>query len=193
MRIAQPPLPEQQRRSPYLYRAVWLGLAILLVVLLLAWLTAPRKPAVAAIGVSFTPPRSGHMGNFYSEHLMVALVTNSTQRTIGFELPVVQWEANGVVITALANLWGGTNGLCSVGTKQVMPLPFEIPTDSTKFRISFEYWREAGPLQRLLSPISRKLFPRDITPPLPQRLFRQGWMDGRLHFNYEGDWKTNRW
>jgi hypothetical protein len=100
---------EPERRSPYRYPAVW-GLATLFVVLLLVWLAAPRKPA-AAIGVSFTPPRSGHMGNFYSERLRVALVTNSTQRVTGLELADVEWDVNGVVTGVLTNLWGGTNGL----------------------------------------------------------------------------------
>jgi hypothetical protein len=149
---------EQERRSPYLYPAVW-AVATLFVVLLLVWLAAPGRPVHAAIGVSVMPPRSGHMGNFYSERLMVALVTNSTQRAIGLELPVVEWEANGVIITALANLWGGTNGLCSFGSNELMRLPFEIPTNSTKFRVSFEYWREAGPLQKILCPVVGRLFP----------------------------------
>ena len=133
------------------------------------------------------------MGNFYSEHFMVALVTNSTQRAIGLELPVVEWEANGVVITALANLWGGTNGLCSFGSNEVMPLPFEIPTNSTKFRIGFEYWREAGPLKKMLCPLVGRIFPRYITQPFMLRLLEQGWVDGRLHMRYEGGWQTNRW
>jgi len=183
---------QQERRSFYRYLAVWEP-ATLFVVLLLLLIAAPGRSAVAPIGVSFMPPRSGHMGDFYSPHFVVALVTNATHRAIHLELPVVQWEANGVVITAMANLWSGTNGVCSLGSKEAMPLPFEIPKDATKFRISFEYSRDAGTIQKLLSPVSSKLFPRNITPPLPQRLFRQGWMDGRLHFNYEGGWETNRW
>ena len=207
---------EQERRSAYRYLAVGLGLAILFAALLLLWLAAPRKRVTADFGLSFTPPRSGHMANFYSKHFFVAMVTNATPGTVGLEDPVVEWDDNGTIITAprvftfrvpssvvewddngtiitgLANLWGSTNGLCSLGSSEVMPLPFEIPTNSTKFRISFEYWREAGPFQKLLSPVSSKLFPRNISRPLPQRLFRDGWFDGRLHLTYIGGWEANR-
>ena len=183
---------EQQGRSTNRYLAVGLGLLILFAALFLLWLVTPRKRITADFGLSFTPPRSGHMANFYSKHFFVATVTNATPGKVGLENPVVEWDDNGTIITGLANLWGGTNGFCSLGSSEVMPLPFEIPTNSSKFRISFGYWREAGPFQKLLSPVSSKLFPRNISRPLPLRLFRDGWFDGRLHMMYEGGWETNR-
>jgi hypothetical protein len=183
----------QQRRSPYLSRAVWAGLAILFGVLLLVWLTALRKPAVAPIGVSFTPPRSGGLGFDYSARFLVALVTNATQGTIRLEPPNVQWEENGAFAACMTNLWGGTNNLCSLGSKGVVPLLFNIPANSMKIRLSFEYSREAGPLKKMLRPALRRLFPRYITQPIVLRLFQQGWVDGRLHMSYEGGWETNRW
>jgi hypothetical protein len=185
-------MEQEHHRSPYLYLAVW-GLATSFVVLLLLWLASPRKPAVAAIGVSFMPPHSGSMGFDYSARFLVALVTNATQGAIGLEPPNVQWEENGAFAGSMTNLWGGTNNLCSLGSKGVVPLPFNIPTNSMKLRLSFEYSREAGPLKKMLRPALRRLFPRYITQPLMLRLFEQGWVDGRLHMRYEGGWETNRW
>ena len=86
---------EEQRRSSNLKRIAWLALAILFAFMLLLWLAAPSRPPDAALGVSFTPPRSGHMGNFYSEHFVVATVTNATALKIGLENPVVEWDENG--------------------------------------------------------------------------------------------------
>ena len=89
--------PQQERRSPYVYRAVW-ALTTLFAILLLLWLAAPRKRVGAAISLSFTPPRSGHMGDYYSSHFLVALVTNATQRAFHLEHLAVQRDANGHVI-----------------------------------------------------------------------------------------------
>ena len=183
---------EQEHRSPYLYRAVWLGVAILFLVLLLTGLTVPGKgkPFAPPIIVGFSLPRSGHMGNFYSGHFVVAFVTNATPWNIDLLNPVLQWDKNGAIVTDYAPQWGGTNEFCSLGTNGVMPLPFEIPTNATKFRISFfEYSHEAGPFQKMLSPAASILLPRRT---IPWRTYRQGWLDGREHMNYEGEWRTNR-
>jgi hypothetical protein len=62
--------------------------------------------------VTFTAPRSGDVIDYYSQHFVVAFVTNTSQRAIRLEPPEVQWEVNGHLFGGLANLWGGTNGHC---------------------------------------------------------------------------------
>jgi hypothetical protein len=96
---------------------------------------------------------------------------------------------------AVIGSWGGTNFYCNLGPGQAVPLPVVIPTNSTKFRISFGYSKDANPVQKMLCPLCRNLFqPARI--PVPQkiiaRLSEQGWLDGRLHFNYEGRWEADQ-
>jgi hypothetical protein len=184
---------EQEPGSSYRNRAMWLGLAILVAFLFLFWLASPSRPVGPAIEVSYSP-QSGQMGSFYSPHFVVAFVTNAGTSSIGLANPLLQWDQRGVVVTATADLWGGTNYFSSLGPNQVMPLPLEVPTNSTKFKVSFGYSREAGPLQRPFSPVCRRLFPGRIGPnqPLIQWLDERGWRDGRLHIYYEGMWEANR-
>jgi hypothetical protein len=71
---------------------------------------------------------------------------------------------------------GGTmDGLCSLGPDQGMSLAFEVPATLTTYRISFEYSCEAGPLQKLLSPSSSRLFPPEHNPTRPAT-FRARWV-----------------
>jgi hypothetical protein len=55
---------DQERSSPNLNRAVWLGLAILFLVLFLLWLAAPGKPVVARIAVKLASPGSSYIGDY---------------------------------------------------------------------------------------------------------------------------------
>ena len=193
--FGQPQHMEPERRSPYPYRAVWLGLALLIAALFLLWLASPKRSALVPMGVSFTPPRCGHMGNFYSGHFLIALVTNTTPWSIDLENAFLQWDVNGVIVTETANLWGGTNYTCSLEPGEVMLLPLEVPTNSPMFKISFRYNRDAGPFVRMLSPTFRMLCPRTIGPRQPFLLWMAdgGWLEGRVHMKYEGEWQTNRW
>jgi hypothetical protein len=185
---------ESEQRSSYPYRKVFLGLAIPFAFLLLLWLAA--RPAVPAIGVGLSPRQSGHMGNFYSHDFVVLSVTNATTRNIVLESPFLEWE-DGDDITAGANRWGGTNESCSVGPGQVMPLPIRVPPTSTKFKIRLGYTRDAGPLQKVFSPVLGRFFARRIGPNLRWKLIERGliergWLNGQLYLRYEGEWQINR-
>jgi hypothetical protein len=197
---------EQEPGSPCYSSKVWLSLAILFAGLVLLRLATPGEPAVAPIGVSFTLPSSGHMGNFCSSHFVVAFVTNATPWNLNCLNPFLQWDERGTVVVATMwdeggttttvndNLWGGTNYFCSLGPGQVMPLPVAVPTNSTRFKIKFYYARDAGRVQKLFSFTGGRLLPRSTTPSqtLLRRLWERGWVDGRLHMSYESGWEENR-
>jgi hypothetical protein len=123
------------------------------------------------------------------------LVTNTAPGSIGLENAFLEFDERGLIVTASLNLWGGTNYYSALGPGEVMPLAIEVPTNSPKFKISFRYNRDAGPLMKMLSPIFRKVCPHRIGPnqPFLLRMVDRGWLDGRLHFKYEGGWETNRW
>ena len=182
---------EREPRSSSINTRIWVGLALLSGCFILVWSARSGRPPIDTMRVGFTPLRSGHMGDFYSSRFTVAMVTNTSHFLTHLELPTVQSDNDGVVLTYLANLWGGTNGDCSLGTQETMPLPFEVPTNCRKFRVSFEYWHEAGFFQRLLCPALGKLFSRTKGHPQPIFLWLQshGWLDGRLHLDYEGGWE----
>jgi hypothetical protein len=175
----------------YRNRKVWLGLAILFAFLFLLSLAA--RPAAHDIGVSLSPRQSGHMGSFYSHDFVVLLVTNATTGSIVLGNPSLHWE-DGDDITAGANLWGGTNESCSVGPGQVMPLPIRVPPTATKFKISFGYSRDIGPLQKVFSAVFFRFFARYTRPnqPFVGRLAERGWLNGHLYLRYEGEWEINR-
>jgi hypothetical protein len=183
---------ESQRRSSNVRRVVLVGAVILITVLILFLIGLPTRSAAPPIQVVFMPPRAGHMGNLYSQHFSIATVTNTTRWMIGLDNPVVQWEAHGVVVSAMASLWSGTNNHCFLESGEATALPFQVPTNSTKFRISFEYTRDAGLLQKILSPALRLLFSHGLQGPFGQRLGEKGWLDGYLHFNYQGTWEPNQ-
>lgn len=183
---------EQAPTSPPHVRKVWPALAVVVALLLLLWFATIRTHPSPAIRVGFATATSGHMGDFYSPHFLVGFFTNATHRQILMENPIVQRDKNGRIINDLAGHWGGTNGFCSVGPSEVMPFPFEVPTTLIKYKITFDYSSQAGLIQRMVSPILGRLFGRNVTQPRLVRLFEQGWLDGRLHMKYEGQWETNR-
>ena len=169
-----------------------LGVSILVLALLLYWFALRATSQVAApISVGFTSWQKGHIGDFYSDHFTVAMVTNATPRQIGLDSPWVECEQNGIVVTYLSNLWGGTNNFCSLASGAVMPLPVGVPTNSPRFRICFHYNQPAGILQRAAVPLVRAFTSRFTTPFL-RWVCNSGFADGRLHRNYQGIWQTRR-
>ena len=185
---------EHQRRSPYLYLSACLGLVILFAVLILLWLAPSRRPAVAPIEVIYPPPGSGRIAHLNSKAFFVALVTNTTSGRIVLDTQPMLLDEWGMAIPSMG-LWGGTNFSCNLGPGQVVSLPVVIPTNSTKFRISFAYSRDARSLQKMCSPVCSSLLQPGriaVSQKFMMRLFDQGWLDGRLHFNYQGDWEFNR-
>jgi hypothetical protein len=135
------------------------------------------------------------MGNFYSHDFVVAFVTNVATRNIVLGNPALQWE-DGDDISAGANLWGGTNESCSIGPGEVMPLPIRVPPTSRKFKISFGYSLDAGPLQKVFSAVFFRFFARHTRPnqPFVQRLVERGWINGPFYLRYlryEGEWEIN--
>jgi len=184
----------QRRRSFYLCIAACLGLAFLFVVLPMLWFAAFRRPAVAPVAVIFPPPESGRIAHVNSKTFFVALVTNTTSgRVVLDTLPMLvdEW----CMAIAPIGLWCGTSINCCLGPGQVVSLPIVVPKDSTKFTISFGYSADANGLQKLLSPVCRNVIQPGRIPAsqnIEMRLFEQGWIDGRLHLNYQSGWRTNR-
>jgi hypothetical protein len=132
------------------------------------------------------------MGNCYSDRLRVALVTNAGPSNITLEDLWVEWEENGEVVTQLAVLWGGTNSYSAIDAKGVMPVPFDVPAASPRFRICFHNSRAAGAVRRAAAPLVRKVVGNRFATPSLVRLRNSGWADGLLHFTYEGIWQTNQ-
>jgi hypothetical protein len=198
-------MEEDLQRSPHPQRALLIGLAVLLVVLLLLWLASTARPVGPEIAVSIMPPRSG---TSYDSQC-VAFVTNATSSTIRLRLwgsESVEWEVDGVVHMGGKKLWGGTNifsatnDYCFLKSGDVVPLAFEFPKRSTRFKIRFGYTRDAGPLKKMARPFIRKLVIQqyihvilyDPTKPKPSPLIVDGWWDGRVYRDYESEWQANR-
>jgi hypothetical protein len=132
------------------------------------------------------------MGNCYSDHLRVALLTNAGPRNFALENLWLEWEENGEVVTQLTVLWGGTNYFSAIAAKGVMPVPFDVPAASPRFRICFHYSRAAGAVRRAAAPLVRKVVGNRFATPFLVRLRNSGWADGFLHFTYESIWQTNQ-
>jgi hypothetical protein len=168
-----------------------LVVAAVVVVVILLWLNHGLA-APPSIGLSFTPFRDGHMGNFYSHHFTVAMVTNAGPHQVRLESPRVEWEENGTIVTGLVVLWGGTNYDSSLPPNGVMPLPVEVPKNSPRFRVCFVYNRVAGSFQRKAAPFISKVVRGRFTGPRLMKLYDLGLADGRLHLTYDSIWQTNQ-
>jgi hypothetical protein len=188
---------EQEPGSFYRNRAVWFGLAVLFAFLLLIWLASTARPVGPEISVSIMPPRSG---TSYDSHC-VAFVTNGTSSTMRLRLGEIQWEVDGVVHMCGAQFWGGTNifsatnNYCFLKSGGVVPLAFEFPKRSTRFKISFVSTRDAGALKKMAMPLFRWWFnpPQWINPGTKlSPLFEDGWLDGRVYRAYESEWQANQ-
>jgi hypothetical protein len=112
---------EQERRSFYRYRAVWLGLAILFVILLVL-LAAPRSHVAAPIAVIFPPPGSGRIAHVNSKAFFVALVTNTSSGKVALETMPMLLDEHRMAIAVIGS-WGGTTFQCNLGPGQVVALP----------------------------------------------------------------------
>jgi hypothetical protein len=62
-------------------------------------------PVPPSLALSFARLQATRMGNFYSHNLRVAMVTNANPYQLGLDLPSLQWEENGFVVTASAVMW----------------------------------------------------------------------------------------
>jgi hypothetical protein len=124
------------------------------------------SPVPARFGLGFARLQATRMENFYSHDLRGAMVTNAGPYQLGLDMQSLQWEENGIVVTTSAVVWGGRNYDSSLAPSGVMPLPFEIPTNSPRFRVSFYYSRAAGFPQRVASRTIRKHVRAIISPRL---------------------------
>jgi len=164
-------------------------LAILSCLLLGIWL-APRSRPSPRLEVRFTPFRHGHMGDLYSEHFTVVIVSNAGPRQVNLLSPSSEYEENSVILKNYADTWGGTNPYTSLPANCVMPLPIHVPINSPRYRISFSSESRSGIMQRLLTSIER-ISVKHKGIPLLARLRFWAATNGIQTFTYEGTWQTN--
>ena len=168
-------------------RKLILSCAIVLVMLsVFLFLFLPRGGA--KVGLSFVPNQQGHWGIFYAEDFSIMRVTNNAASSMSFDAPTVQWEQRGKIISDLAVLWEGKQGTMYLPAKTVGSLPFAIPKDAERFRVSFGYRWSAGPVQMTMSQLFRNR--AIVSGKMGPWLLKNGMVDGRYHRVFESPWMS---
>lgn len=170
-------------------RKLIIGSAILLcIALLFAYVLVSQEPAPS---FSFVSGQRGRLGNLHSENSYVMWVTNIASVSIGLEEPVVKFDLGGEVGCYLGESWGGDKPYVTLPSKGVGYLPFDIPTDATRYRVEFSYSCSGGPVRMGISRLLHKPFYSRLSPKLQNWLYRNGLFDGKLHREIEGPWMPN--
>ena len=180
-----------KRHSYRFYCATAFILFVLMMAFCLLWILFFSQRKTPSMSVGFTPPKTGHLGNFYSPHFFAALVSNTTPWRINLETAYIENRENGIAGPLHTALWGGTNNYSSFLHGETMPLPFEVPAVAKwSFRVCFEYSRDAGLLRKFLSSVFQQSRFRFSLPQYAW-LREHGLLDGRWHAKYVGAWASD--
>jgi hypothetical protein len=164
--------------------------AVLLLMLLVAWLTLLNQSVTFAHG--YLLGQHGHYGGFHADQFSVLCVTNRDSATIHLDGQIVQWEQGGRVVNDMAAKWNGDKGQIAVSSQEAAFLPFEVPTTAERFRVTFSYsWSGGRPLD-VLSRGVRRLPLNSLPTGLRGWLFKHGLLDGSHHRQFELPWMTNQ-
>jgi hypothetical protein len=162
---------------------------VFFLMLLVAWLTLLNQSVTFTHG--YMIGQHGHYGGFYADQFSVLCVTNRDSATIHLDGQVVQWEQGGRVINDMAAQWSGDKGQIAVSSQEAAFLPFAVPTEAERFRVTFSYSWSGGKLLDVLSRGVRRL-PFDSLPSgLHSWFFRHGLLDGSYHREFELQWMPN--
>ncbi len=113
-------------------------------------------------------------------------VTNNASFDIVLEDPLVQWEQGGTIVSSTSAGWSGKDSRTNLPAKNAVFFPIEdVPKEVTRFRVTYSYSRDGGPLRMAVSRFLRRFrLPQKLAP----WMYRNGLIDGRVRREIEGAW-----
>ena len=155
------------------------------------WLVFHKSGAVRGLSFGLTTAR-GHFEGLYADQITVAWVTNYWGSPIDLDMPCARLEyAGGRAVTDCGPSWSQKGYSAHLLPGSTLWVAYGIARDVKRFRVIFEYDRDAGPVRRIISK-GVGILPSNH---LPRRIYSwlsdHGFVNGTVHVHYASPWIPN--